>query len=162
MTSSEASSPAIDQPFDETPSGKVSSGREAFARSARTRRSVRSARGGPRTGNIQSGQYVIGGDWHLIDHRDDPVKHTASPSRLDCSRRVVILRVFQIQSATPEAENRSDAIPLRSARSFLTRSWASPCALSVGRRVSLLFEASETRMPHLEKFRHRTTFPILL
>jgi hypothetical protein len=28
--------------------------------------------------------------------------------------------------------------------------------------VSLLFEANETRMPRFEKFRHRTTLPILL
>jgi len=140
VTSSEASSPGTDRPFGETPSGKIRAGKEAFARSARTRRS---ARRGPRTGNVQGGQYVIGGDWHLIDYRDDPVKHTASPSRLDCSRRVVILRMFQIQSATPEAENRSDAIPLRSARLSQPVLRLRPAHCSIGRCVSLLLEASE-------------------
>ena len=52
-TSSEAASSATDRPFGENAAGQINGlNREAFARSARTRRSVRNSRGGPRTGVV--------------------------------------------------------------------------------------------------------------
>jgi hypothetical protein len=76
---------------------------EASARSARTQRSIRSSRRRPRTGCVVYGvPNGIVGKWHLIEYRDDTIKHATSPSRHDCSQQVVISRVFQIQSIAIE------------------------------------------------------------
>src|SRR5258707_416776 len=69
----------------------------------RTQRSIRSSRGRPRAGCVVYGvPYGIVGKRHLIEYRDDTIKHATSPSRHDCSQQVVISRVFQIQSIAIE------------------------------------------------------------
>jgi len=60
-----------------------------------------------------------------MEYRDVSVKHTTSPSRRDCSRQVVIFRVFQIPLPPPDCPV---ATP-RSLARFSTRSFPLPPAL---------------------------------
>src|SRR5882762_6240114 len=132
---------------------------EASARSARTQRSIRSSRGRLRTGYVVCGvpyvgvPYVIVGKWHLIEYRDDTIKHATSPSRHDCSQQVVISRVFQIQSiATEHKKSFSRFAAASSSPLVITRPQTRPLMLrlrtiAVWLYVSLLFKASEARCP---------------
>jgi len=119
----------------------------SFARSARTRRSFRSPRRGPRAGGIKGDQYVIIEDWHRFDYRDDSVKHTASPFRHDlpmasCHFTCVSNSVDDAQSPFRRCYN----LPV------LTRPGAPPSA-PVGRtgRISLVRRARLER-PALRNF----------
>ncbi len=138
---------------------------EASARSARTQRSIRSSRGRPRAGCVVYGvPYGIVGKWHLIEYRDDTIKHATSPSRHDCSQQVVISRVFQIQSIAIEHKKSFSRFAAASFSPFVntptnTSTYASPsrdcCSyLSCSKRAR--------RDAPPEKFRHRTTALILL
>src|SRR6266481_706512 len=127
---------------------------EASARSARTQRSIRSSRGRPRAGCVVYGvPYGIVGKWHLIEYRDDTIKHATSPSRHDCSQQVVISRVFQIQSiATEHKKSFSRFAAASSSPLVITRPLTRPLMLrlrmiAVWLYVSLLFKASEARCP---------------
>lgn len=126
----------------------ASAGREAFARSARTRRSGRSSRGGPHTGGVYGIQYGIVCNWRVIEYRDDSVKHATSPTRRDCARQAVISSVFQIQSTASEHQNQfSPAPPRTSARISSTRSRSSLSALLVSLAGAYLSCSKQARMP---------------
>src|SRR6266404_8679311 len=127
---------------------------EASARSARTQRSIRSSRGRPRAGCVvYSVPYGIVGKWHLIEYRDDTIKHATSPSRHDCSQQVVISRVFQIQSIAIEHKKSFSRFAAASSSPFvITRPQTRPLmlglrAIAVWLYVSLLFKVSEARCP---------------
>ena len=79
------------------------------ARSARTRRYVRSRRlelGRERAGVVCKSRvvckYGFVGKLPLVQCRDDSVKHAASPSHRDESRRVFMSPMIQLQSAAAE------------------------------------------------------------
>jgi hypothetical protein len=130
---------------------------EASARSARTQRSIRSSRGRLRAGCVYGVPYGIAGKRHLIEYRDDTIKHATSPSRRDCSQQVVISRVFQIQSIATKHKKSFSRLAAASFSPFviarpLTRPLASPSRDCCCLYVFLLFKASEATMPHLRNF----------
>jgi hypothetical protein len=90
---------------------------EVSARSARTRRRVRSSRGRPCAGCIQDVQFGIVRKWHLIENRVFSVRHKPSPSCRDYPRQVVIPAILKFDRRRLKP-NRPAATPLRSARSF--------------------------------------------
>jgi len=102
---------------------------EVSARSARTRRRVRSSRGRPCAGRIQDAQFGIVRKWHLIKNRADYVRHTTSPSCRGSPRQVVIPDIFKFdrRRLKPKSSSRY-ATPLRPL--IPAHSRASPSALS--------------------------------
>ena len=130
---------------------------EASARSARTQRSIRSSRGGLRAGCVYGVPYGIVGKWHLIEYRDDTIKHATSPSRHDCSQQVVISRVFQIQSIATEHKKSFSRFAAASSSPFvITRPLTCPLmlrlrAIAVAVRISLV-QSERGAMPHLRNF----------
>lgn len=83
-----------------------------FARSARTQRSVRSRRVElRRTRAGIAGNYGVVRKMHLVQCCTDSVKHGASPSRRDTSRRAIHVASDKLQSAA--AEHRKCPAPLR-------------------------------------------------
>jgi len=84
-----------------------------FARSARTRRSFRSRRVEPgRTRN-----HGVVGKMHLVQCRDDSVKHVASPSHRDRSRRVIhVASGLNLSPLLPNIEMSGAATPRTSVR----------------------------------------------
>jgi hypothetical protein len=76
-----------------------------------------------------------------------------SPADRGCPRQVVISRLFQVQPAAPEHQKSLSRYAASLSPFVLTRPLASPSArFSGGWRVSLLFDANETRMPRLRNF----------
>jgi len=93
-----------------------------FARSARTQRSVRSRRvqlGRKRAGVV--GNYGVVGKKTLVQCRVDSVKHAASPSRRDFSRRAIhVASDLNFSPPQPNIEMSGAATPRTSVRSVQT------------------------------------------
>jgi hypothetical protein len=138
-----------------------------LVRSARTRRSVRSRRVELRreSARVICNHGVVG-KMPLVQCRDDSVKHGASPSHRDKSRRVNMSPVIQLQSAA--AEHRD-----------VQRRYAASLSPFSPSRVALVQPVCRLRVPircfgpvasslwcevqlALQEFRHRTAVLILL
>ena len=119
--------------------------KKGFSRSARTRRSFRRRRQGLSGAGVRDVQYGVDVNLHSVQCTVDSVKHTASPSHRDCSRRVIVSLVFQLRSAT---SNTGMFGPLRATylgqfSSTCVQASRSPVA-AAGRCFFPLFEARET------------------
>lgn len=125
--------------------------RETPARSARTRRSCRSLRGGLTEDAVQGFGYGLGCN-ERVECRVDSVKHSTSPSRRENARRAISSQVF----------SKSVCRYRTSASSALRRRVTSVCRLQhvralhvpsrcCVRRVSC-FSCPERRERHAEKF----------
>src|SRR5882762_7194877 len=149
--------------------GFVFSHRPAVRRQA-ARRSSGWKKKRPRGQRVLNGlsgvPYGIVGKWHLIEYRDDTIKHATSPSRHDCSQQVVISRVFQIQSIAIEHKKSFSRFAAASFSPFVNTPTNMPTYASPSRDcccctyLSCSKRARRDAPP--EKFRHRTTAPILL
>jgi hypothetical protein len=134
-----------------------------FVRSARTRRSFRRRRQGLSRAGVEGVQYGVDGNLHLVQCRVGSVKHTASPSHRDWSRRVIVSLVIQLRSAASEHRDVQAAtrcVPQSALVNLLADS-AFPAA-AAGQCLFPLFEARETLRVRPEKLRHRTAVLILL
>lgn len=135
-----------------------------LARSARTRRSVRSRRVEPGRKRVRVvGKYGADGKMHLVQCRVDSVKHATSPSRRDTSRRVIhVASDLNFSPLLPNIEMSGAATPRTSVRldqpKFNPPAGSAFPASALVRRLVPSFEA----LVALGKFGHRTAVLILL
>ena len=117
-----------------------------FARSARTRRSVRSRRVELGRESARAiGKYGVVGKMPLVQCRDDSAKHAASPSRRDRSRRVIhVASGLNLSPLLPNIEMSGAATPRTSVPVKFNPSpgSASPASALV-RRLFPSFEARD-------------------
>ena len=141
-----------------------------FARSARTRRSVRSRRvelcGEFAREKSKIGKYGVVGKMHLVQCRADSVKHATSPSRRDMSQRAIMSPVIQLQSAS--AEHRDVRRRYAAYLSPFVQSGSTRFNPSAGSAFPASCLGPVPSFPRLKrmsrsgKFRHRTAVLILL
>jgi hypothetical protein len=111
---------AIARPFGETPSGGFSWLERNFARLARTRRSIRSSRGGPGSG-LHAAQSVMAAKRTKIENLGVAARHVTSPSRRAWSRQVIISKFSNSIGADRNVQNCSAATPLTPPASLTSR-----------------------------------------